>query len=101
MEAGCLPARQDIFDQKAQEAAVYEGYCFVNDEFIPVAPMTQEQIDRAVGFIKGLHNSAFEDAVIMDIIREEADSFFQGQRTAEDAAGLIQNRVQLYLSEGM
>lgn len=101
MHGGGLPARQDIFDQKAQEAAVYEGYCFVNDEFIPVAPMTQEQIDRAVGFIKGLHNSAFEDAVIMDIIREEADSFFQGQRTAEDAAGLIQNRVQLYLSEGM
>lgn len=101
MYGGGLPTRQDIFDAKAQEAAVYEGYCFVNDEFIPVAPMTQEQIDRAVDFIKGLHNPAFEDAVIMDIIREEAESFFQGQRTAEDVAGLIQNRVQLYLSEGM
>lgn len=95
-----LPVRQDVFDEKAQEAAVYEGYCFVNDEFIPVAPMTQGQIDKAVGFIKGLHNSAFEDAVIMNIIREESESFFQGQRTAEDVAGLIQNRAQLYLSEG-
>lgn len=101
MYGGGLPTRQDIFGEKAQEAAVYEGYCFVNDEFIPVVPMTQGQIDRAVGFIKGLHNPAFEDAVIMSIICEEAENFFQGQRTAEDVAGLIQNRVQLYLSERM
>ncbi len=101
MYGGGLPTRQDIFDEKAQEAAAYEGYCFVNDEFIPVVPMTQGQIDRAVGFIKGLHNPAFEDAVIMNIIREEAESFFRGRRTAEDVAGLIQNRAQLYLSEGM
>lgn len=63
--------------------------------------MTQGQIDRSVGFIKGLHNPAFEDAVIMNIIREESESFFQGQRTAEEVAGLIQSRAQLYLSEGM
>lgn len=37
----------------------------------------------------------------MGIIYEEAESFFQGQRTAEDVTGLIQNRVQLYLSEGL
>ena len=68
---------------------------------MPVPPMTQEQIDRAVNFIKGLHNMAFEDKVIMNIIYEEAESFFRGQKTAEDAAGMIQNRVQLYLDEGM
>lgn len=101
MYDGGLPVRQDIFDEKAQEAVTYEGHCFVSDELILLAPMTQEQIDRAVGFIKGLHNPAFEDAVIMNIIREEAECFFQGQRTAEDAAGLIQNRAQLYMSEGM
>ena len=61
--------------------------------------MTQEQIDRAVGFIENLHNSAFDDEIIMNIIYEEAESFFQGQKTAEDVTGVIQNRVQLYLSE--
>lgn len=30
---------------------------------------------------------------------DEAESFFQGQKTVEDVTGLIQNRVQLYLSE--
>lgn len=61
--------------------------------------MTGEQIDKVVGFIQGLHYAAFENEAIINIIREEAESFFAGQKTAEDAASLIQNRVQLYLSE--
>lgn len=101
IEGSGLPARRDIFDEKAQIAATREGYCFINDEFVSVPPMTQEQIDRAVHFIEGLHNPAFEDEVIMNIIYEEAESFFRGQKSAEDVAGLIQNRVQLYLHERM
>lgn len=57
--------------------------------FVP--PMTQEQIDRAVDIMEGLHNPAFEDGVIMNIIYEEADSFFQGQKTAGEVAALIQS----------
>ena len=96
-----LPIRRDIFAERAKTAATQEGYCFINDEYMLVPPMTQEQIDRVVDFIKGLHNRAFEDEVIMNIIYEEAESFFRGQKTAEYAAGMIQNRVQLYLDEGM
>lgn len=99
MNESGLPTRRDIFKERAQRAANQEGYCFINDEYFPVSPMTQEQIDRAVGFIENLHNSAFDDEIIMNIIYEEAESFFQGQKTAEDMTGVIQNRVQLYLSE--
>ena len=60
--------------------------------------MTQEQIDMAVDFIKGLHNMAFEDEVNMNIIYEEVESFFHGQRPAEDVAGLIQNGVIIGLN---
>jgi ABC-type glycerol-3-phosphate transport system substrate-binding protein len=94
-----MPTRKDIFYEKAQSAAEYEGYCFINEEFVPLPPLTQEQIDAAVSFIEGLHNTAFEDEVIMKIIFEEAESFFNGNRTVEDVAKVIQNRVQLYLNE--
>ena len=94
-----LPTREDAFDEKAQSAAVFEDYCFINEEFIKVAPMTQGQIDRAVGFIKGLHNAAFEDEVIMGIIREESEVYYVGDKSADDVAEIIQNRVQNYLRE--
>lgn len=99
LEEGGLPIRKDIFEERAQSAATQEGYCFINDEYITIPPMTQKQIDRTVDFIENLHSPAFEDEVIMNIIYEEAESFFQGQKTAEDVAGLIQNRAQLYSSE--
>ncbi len=98
---GGMPIRKDIFEERVQRAAGQEGYCFINDEFIPIPPMTQEQMDRTVDFIEHLHNPAFEDEVIMNIIYEEAESFFQGQKTAEDVAELVQNRVRLYLDERM
>lgn len=51
IEGSGLPTRRDVFDEKAQIAATLEGYCFINDEYVPVPPMTQEQIDKAVHFI--------------------------------------------------
>lgn len=39
------------------------------------------------------------DKNIYDIIIEEAQSFLAGQKSAEDVAGVIQSRVQLYIDE--
>ena len=36
---------------------------------------------------------------INKIIEEEAQAYFAGDKTAQEAAGLIQNRVKLYVSE--
>lgn len=36
---------------------------------------------------------------LLSIILEEAEPFFQGQKSASDVAGIIQNRLQIYLKE--
>ena len=36
---------------------------------------------------------------ITNIITEEADAFFKGQKSAADVAGVIQSRVQIYVNE--
>ena len=41
----------------------------------------------------------FPHAEIREIISEEADAYFKGVKTAEEVAGIIQGRVQLYLDE--
>jgi len=42
----------------------------------------------------------YPDIEVLAIIQEEAALFFSGQKTAEEVANLIQNRVQLLVSEG-
>ena len=39
------------------------------------------------------------DQSLMEIISDEAGAFFAGEKTAEETARLIQNRVQLYMAE--
>ena len=39
------------------------------------------------------------DQKMMEIITEEANAFFEGQKSAKEVADIIQNRVQIYVNE--
>lgn len=62
---------------------------------------TEEEADRLEELIKIAKPTTGSDSQIMNIITEEAEAFFKGQRTAQDVAGNIQNRVQVYVNENM
>ncbi len=83
------------------DAAEYEGFCFINDEFMKLSALTPEQLDRAVEFIEGVHYLAFDDMTVMNIIYEEAEGYFHGQKDVESVVDVIQNRVGMYLQEQM
>jgi len=36
---------------------------------------------------------------MMEIITEETSAYFEGQKTAEETADIIQNRIQVYVNE--
>lgn len=55
-----------------------------------------EAVRKLIENISGKH--AYHND-IMNIIDEEAESYFCGQKSIEQAAKIIQNRVQLYLDE--
>ena len=40
-----------------------------------------------------------EDTIVMDMVYEETASFFDGQKSAEDVAKTLQNKISLYLNE--
>lgn len=96
---GGLPTRRDVFEDNAQDALEYEPICFVNDETIYTPALTSEQLDMAVEFIEGVHHRKFNDTIIMNIIYEEAEGYFKGQKDVEKVTEVIQNRVGLYLQE--
>ncbi len=62
---------------------------------------TEEEADKIEELIKIAKPATGTDSQIMSIISEEAEAFFKGQRTAQDVAGIIQNRVQVYVNENM
>jgi len=63
------------------------------------AAMTQANIDYINKFILELNTYANADPNIDNIIRDEAKAFFNGDKSAEETAELIQRRVNTYLGE--
>lgn len=58
-----------------------------------------EDAERAMEFIKSVETVQRKDRYVSAIVQEEAGAYFAGQKSAEEAAKIIQNRVQNYLDE--
>lgn len=107
-----LPVSKDAFMEKSKEAlqkdyyidengekVEVEEYFDVNGESIEIKPLTQQQLDEIVTFIQSVTKRQYYNQDIQNIVTEEADAFFTGQKSAKDVAGIIQSRAQLYVNE--
>ena len=98
-----LPASKIALDaalKKATDEKVWaykqDGEDFIN---IQLDPATQEQVDKYMALINSCDTCLGRDKTVMDIITEELKPFFAGDKTAEETAEIIQNRVQTYVYE--
>ena len=109
-----FPIKKSALDkmfEKDMEAEYYEdengnmveqvktswGY---EDFNIDIMAATQEEVDGVKMLITSaqkLYGNA--DNQLVNIITEEAEPFFKGQKSAADTAGIIQNRIQIYVNE--
>lgn len=62
-------------------------------------PLTQAEVDQIMELINSTTTLYQYDEALMDIVLEEANAFFAGTRSAKDAAAILQNRAQTYISE--
>lgn len=107
-----LPIQKKYFTEIAQEATrkpyyldedgnevEYDYTYYMNGEELIIPPLTQEQLNKAIDFISSVDNSYYWNEDIINIINEEMDGFFTGQKTAEEVAKIIQSRAQIYVDE--
>ena len=102
-------ASLDQLANKAMEPLYYEDengnqvedHIIVNigGEDIALPRISDTEIDQMYSFLKDLDSEAYYDVNVENIIAEEAAAYFAGQKSAEDAAGVIQSRVQIYINE--
>ena len=75
------------------------GIGYGNDWSYDYHVTTEEEADRIEALIRIAKPATNSDADIMNIVNEEAQAFFKGQKSAKDVAAVIQSRVQLYVNE--
>lgn len=109
-EKNAFPLRRDVLELAA-EAAREKTEQYRLPSWLTGVSLTEKQLNewkrgltkKECRQITALIESADVlyqyDSTIADILWEEADYFYNGIRSAEEAAQLIQNRVQTYLAE--
>ena len=107
----CFPARKDALERGLQanidyvadpnEMQHYHRNEYTNENTAEgFEGFTEEDKQSILSMINMSYRSAFDnDHVLLNILTEETEAFFQGQKSAEDVAKVIQNRVSLYLAE--
>ncbi len=60
---------------------------------------TQEEVDQVKEMIRIARPMGMNDEKVFEMINEEAQGYFSGQKSAKDVATVIQSRVSIYVSE--
>ena len=60
---------------------------------------TQEEVQEVFDLIERARMPDSKSNVILNIINEEAEAFYQGQKSVDEVADIIQRRSQLYIDE--
>lgn len=62
---------------------------------------SQDEVEAVLALIDAARPMPFSDTgEVIRIISEEAEGYYQGQKTVDEVAEIIQNRIQLYINEG-
>lgn len=107
-----LPVTVSAFDQFMEAAMTPEYYTdengeqvesnystYIGDTEYQVKPINQDQADWFKDYVNGAEISGNYDSNLYDIINEETAAYFAGDKSADEVAKLIQNRVSIYLGE--
>lgn len=86
-------------DPDTGEKNYYDNTYWNGSESVTIGVNTDEDNERMINFIKSVTAVNNYDTKIQDIITEESAPYFSGQKTAAQAAEIIQNRVANYIAE--
>lgn len=85
-------------DENGQKVE-YEDTWYIGGVEVTMDPLSQEDCDRVVGFLNSAKGVYAYDQAIMSIVYEETAPYFDGQKTAEEVADIIQSRIYIYVNE--
>lgn len=81
-------------EKRAKAQLIIDG-----EEPIPVYEITDSDAMKLISVIENVEYNSTVDRELYQLILEEAEIFFQGDRTAEQSADMIQRRASVYISE--
>ena len=71
----------------------------IGDVDIELVPLKKEEADKLVDILKSVDHTAYTNYEVMDIVIEEAASYWEGEKSAREVADIIQSRISIFINE--
>ena len=99
LEKAALATEKPYWIDENGNKVEYDDTWYIGGEEIIMEPFTQEEVDEICEFIYSVNKVNKFDSDIQNIITEEAAYFFEGQKSAQEVATIIQSRAQIFIDE--
>ncbi len=101
--SGEFPVNLSALEKLAEKALSPEYYLsqwyYIGDEAFYQEPLTKEQLDECIAYLKIPDHVDFSSWSTREMVKEEAEAFFNGERTAAETAKAIQARAEAMWAE--
>ncbi len=89
----------DTYTDENGNEQVAENVWTIGDVEVKVGVASDDDINAIKNIINSIDGRNSYDIKIGDMITEEAEAFFKGQKTAKEVADIIQSRISMYVKE--
>ena len=76
-----------------------ENTYYIGDQEIKISALTQADVDMLIDYFETVTRMTRYDQSIVDIVNEETALFFDGTKSVDETASIIQSRASIYMSE--
>ncbi len=87
---------EDVDGSKKRSEKTTWGY---DDFSVKIYAAKDYEVETIRNLIESTDTLYQYDQKMMEIIAEEAEAYFAGQKNAKEVADIIQNRIQVYVNE--
>ena len=77
----------------------YDDFFYIDGMDVPAIPLTKEETGAFIDYLYTLDKLCVYNEALNNIITEECESYFAGQKSAEEVADVIQSRAKIYVNE--
>ena len=82
------------------EKVEYNNSVWIGEQEIPMEPATEEEAQKWVDFILSIDKKGgYDYQQALEIVSEDVEGYFSGQKTVDDVANVIQSRMEIFISE--
>jgi ABC-type glycerol-3-phosphate transport system substrate-binding protein len=66
---------------------------------LELVPLKKKEAQKLVDVIKSVDHTAYTNYEVMDIVIEEAESYWNGEKSSREVADIIQSRISIFINE--